>query len=172
MTIKLTDAERLILSNQHQILSYLDKENNAWHLRVADNLRHGHAPLYRNMLDTLQPELDQETTHFVFEILGLYQTLRDSYNRLENDGTIDDKQLVWPGFDGNHEPELLTFTRALVEDERYVELLGESPANSHSPSKAMYGRMLMAWRKLACPASPLTREQIKEILSAQYIGGM
>lgn len=43
MTIKLSDAERAILANQHDILSYLNTNEQDHHRQLAHNLRHGYA---------------------------------------------------------------------------------------------------------------------------------
>ncbi|WP_348700310.1 YfbU family protein [Duganella fentianensis] len=165
MDIKLTDAERLILANQYQILERLEGDES--YGRLAKNLRDGHEFLYREVLSWISPEMDKATTRFVLDALSLYQTLHSSWLRLGSPAEIKESDVQWPGFDGNNEGALYGFTSALAADRRYVEQLGEHGVNSHSEMESTYRKMIGKWKELGEPRSPLTIEQISEIIAAR-----
>ncbi|TNC78536.1 YfbU family protein [Janthinobacterium lividum] len=165
MDIKLTNAERLILANQFEILGHMheDKEK----IRMASHLRDGHEFLYRDLLGTVSPEMDKDTTEFVLDTLSMYRAMNHSLIELGIDTDIKKEDVEWPGFDGNNEGSLYFFTRALSSDGRFDELLGEDGVNSHSPMAYVYQQMLPIWKALGDSRHRLTAAQINEILAAR-----
>lgn len=171
MKFDITDKERLILANQYEILSKLDKNEGDYYARLAGNLRQGHAWLYNQAFDHLAPVLADEQASLVTTILGIYADMKNSYRDIkeETEG-IDESRLEFPGFDGNNESELLGFTGALLEDGRYVHLLGKTALNSHCAMEDTYSRMIGRWHELGEPRYPLSKEHIQSLLSAnRYI---
>lgn len=165
MNTKLTIAERLILANQFDILGHLhdDKEK----IRMAGHLRDGHEFLYRDLLGTVSPEMDENTTEFVLESLSMYRALNHSLIELGIGTDIKKEDVEWPGFDGNNEGSLYFFTRALSSDGRFDELLGEQGVNSHSPMAHVYRQMLPTWQAFGDSKYRLTAAQINEVLAAR-----
>jgi uncharacterized protein YfbU (UPF0304 family) len=163
--IKLTDTERLILANQYEILSELRKDED--YARMAKTLRNGHEWLYSQYFDYLSPNLPEHEVEHVLAILGIYGDLRDSYNKLSDKSGIEKHQVEFPGFDGNNEPELLSFARALRAHDRFAETLGEEAKNSHMPTTDVYQRMIARWRELGEPRYPYDKETILEIVAAR-----
>lgn len=162
--LNLTDAERLILANQYEILSHLTPDPSLSDL--ARNLRDGHKWLYQDSLQ-FKPELDAATQEHVLQIMDIYHLMNISYQKLADKTGIDAKGLHFPGFDGNNESDEYSFANALARSGRYNELLGDAGKNSHGATTEMYTRMIGAWRKLGEPKFPLTKEHIASILAAQ-----
>ena len=78
---------------------------------------------------------------------------------------ISDTQVKFPGFDGNNEPEFMSFVDALEKDNRYVDVIQAGNRNSHSAKVHVYERMIAKWQELGKPYT-LTKEQLIEILEA------
>jgi uncharacterized protein len=163
--MKLTDTERLILANQYEILAVLKSDDS--YARLAEQLRDGHEWLYQQSFDYFAPNMSQEKAEFVVTILGIYSEMRDSYEQLTDKSGIELHQVQFPGFDGNNEGDLLSFARALRQNERFIDTLPEHGKNSHMPTREMYGRIIAKWREMGEPHFPLTKEQILGLLDAK-----
>jgi uncharacterized protein YfbU (UPF0304 family) len=163
--LKITDTERLILANQYEILATLKEDDSYAHL--AEELRDGHEWLYQQHFDYLSPNMREEDSEFVVTILGIYSDLHDSYEQLSDKSGIEPRQVQFPGFDGNNEGELLSFSRALRKSARFIDTLPEHGKNSHMPTREIYGRMIAKWEELGKPRFPLSKEQISELLAAR-----
>lgn len=166
MGTKLTIAERLILANQFEILGHLQDAKE--HLLMAGHLRDGHEYLYRDLLGSVSPEMDEETSDFVLDVLSMYRAMQSSFKKLGSPASVKQDEIAWKGFDGNNEGELYSFTRALASDGRFDELLGEHGINSHMPMKRVYRGMVAVWRALGDSKYQLSAEQIRQIIQAKY----
>lgn len=166
--LELTDTERLILANQYEILSLL-RDGDESLARLAENLRDGHKWIYEEKLRISENLSDQDAEH-VLAILGIYSDLRDSYNELADKSGIEERTVTFPGFDGNNESELLSFSRALSANGNYQQTIGDTARNSHMPTRDIYSRMIGEWRRLGKPHYPYTKEQIVAILGARARG--
>lgn len=166
MDIQLTDAERVILANQYDILGHLDKSNQSDYALTAAALRDGHAYIYNQRFDWVSPVMDQEKEEFVLAILGLYSDLNNSLRHFGAGAGITAEDVAFPGFDGNNESDLYAFSCALAKSRRYNDLLGEDGKNSHSPTVDIYQRMLD--RSIEVSAHyPLNFDQARQILDAR-----
>jgi uncharacterized protein YfbU (UPF0304 family) len=166
MYIKLTDAERLILSNQYEILAHIKKDEH--YALLAETLRDGYELLYQEHFTKLSEVLSPEKVEHVMTILGIYGDMRDSFANLSDKSGIEEQLLVFPGFDGTNEIELLGFTQALLKHGGRFELtIGSTAKNSHMPTTDMYERMISKWKELGNPCYPYSKEQILSILEAQ-----
>lgn len=161
--INLTDVERLILANQYEILSIL-KEDDGYE-RLAEELRDGHEWLYSQSLEHVSSNMPAEEADYVITILGIYSDLRDSYEKLEDKSDIKSHQVEFPGFDGNNESDLLSFSKALRKHDRFTETLPEHGKNSHMPTTDIYRRMISKWNELGRPNYPYDKETILNILN-------
>lgn len=166
MDIQLTDAERVILANQYDILGRLDTSQREDCELTAAALRDGHAYIYNQRFDWVSPVLPKEEEQFVLAILALYDNLDNSVGNLGPNAGITAADVAWPGFDGNNERDLYSFARALARTGRYTEVLGENGVDSHSPTVAIYKRMLQRYIELGS-RQPLNVDQVKQILDAR-----
>ncbi|SDG83498.1 MULTISPECIES: YfbU family protein [unclassified Duganella] len=170
MDINFTDAERVILANQYDILGRLDESNRKDYERTAAALRDGHSYIYDQVFDWVSPVLAQEKQEFVLAVLNLYSNLNNSVRHYGPDAGIAKEDLAWPGFDGNNESDLYSFSCALAKSGRYPELLGEEGINSHSHTLDIYKRMLK--RSIEVNAHyPLNVDQAMQILDARRYPG-
>ncbi|WP_334666562.1 YfbU family protein [Streptomyces cyaneofuscatus] len=164
--MELTDAERLILSNQYQILAKLD--NDEHYALMAETLRRGYKWLYDEYLEqSLWPNVDDDKAEFVVDVLDLYSTLKASYSELEDKSGIEAREVKFPGFDGNNEGDLMGFANFLLKHGRFDDVLNKGGNNSHMPTVEIYRRMLQAWRDMGEPAYPYSKEQIRQLLDAR-----
>ena len=163
----LSETERLILSNQYEILAHLTKQQS--YSRLAANLRDGHRWIYEQPLQ-LSKDLPHQAADHVLTILEIYSALHSSYRVLTDKAGIDEHQLNFPGFDGNNESELLHFAQALSENGNYSDTIGKTALNSHQPTTAAYTRMIKEWRNLGEPDYPYSSDQITRILAARRDG--
>lgn len=165
MKIELTDKERLFLSNQHEILGYLNTNNSDYHFKLAEQLRDGHEWLYSQSFDSFSENLPSEHAELVLDILQVYELIGDAYSRLSDTSGISDTQVKFPGFDGNNETEFMGFVDALEKSHRFTDVIQNGHRNSHSAKVHVYERMIAKWESLGKPM-PLTKAQLIEILEA------
>lgn len=170
--LEISDAERLILANQYEILARLDRlqsghEHDSYSL-LASQLRDGYEWLYQQSLSYMADVLDERVVNHVLETLELFSTLKASYDRLADKSGIDEHHVTFLGFDGNNEAEMLGFAHALGQADRYNSVLDEGNCpNSHMPTYELYGRMIEQWKALGSPRFPLTKDHIQQIAAAR-----
>jgi uncharacterized protein YfbU (UPF0304 family) len=170
-TLELSNKDRLILANQYEILSMLDKDSGDYYAELAGNLRNGHPWLYRQALRmTLSENLPDEDAEHVLTILGIYSDLRASFKNLEDKSGLNAGDVVFPGFDGNNEVELLSFATALAKADRFTDTIGKHGCpNSHMPTTDRYKKMIERWLHLGKPRYPLSKDQINQILHGSTV---
>jgi uncharacterized protein len=161
MHIKLTDVERLILSNQYEILAALKKDE--YYERKAAQLRDGYEWLYGNF-EHVAPEMARSDAEYVLGVLGMFSDLTASYEKLADKSGIDARDVRFLGFDANNEGEFFGFAAALAAENRYSDTIGKHPKNSHMPTTDLYQRMLNKYRELGSPRYPISKDQIKQIV--------
>ena len=170
MDIQLSDAERVILATQYDILARLDIDQTKYHEAMAEALRNGHSGVYNQLFDWMSPVLAQDKQDLVFASLDLYVKLKNSSRNFGPGAGIAAKDLAWPGFDGNNESDLYAFSCALARAGKYKEQLGEEGINSHGPTVDIYKRMIQ--RSIELNAKfPLDLDQVKQILDARRYPG-
>ena len=163
--IELTDKERLFLANQYEILGLLKNED--YYTEMAQTLRDGHQWLYQQIFDSLCENLADNKVQHVLTILDIYSSMRDSFRELSDKSGIDEKALVFPGFDGNNESDLLSFAHNLIKHGRFSSTLGEHAQNSHHPTYDIYRRMIDCWDELGKPNYPYSKGTIQKILESR-----
>lgn len=164
--LKLTDTERLILANQYEIMSLLHEDKT--YLQLSKQLRNGHVWLYRQSFQYLSPVLPEGDAIFVLEIVGIYDQMLHSFQKLDDKSGLTEEDVRFPGFDGNdsYESSLLGFAEALAEDRRYADTLNvQRGANSHYQAVPGYQRVIERWRAMGSPRDyNLSKEQIQTLL--------
>ncbi|WP_045122204.1 YfbU family protein [Pseudomonas sp. GM30] len=109
---------------------------------------------------------------YVMDVLDLWQLLELRYadlteaERAELDLSAGD--VIFPGFDGNNESELLSIAHVLTEDlGKWAHFKGRIK-NSHMPTTDLYGRMLEELEKQREPYSfELTLDQFKAVVRSR-----
>ena len=141
--MKFTDAERVILANQYEILGKLNNEKT--YLDLAENLRDGHEWIYNQKI-SVSPIFTEEQSDFVVSILSLYEVIQDSFDALSDKGSLNEDSVKFPGFDGNNEGEYMRFFSALVENDQFAHV--KANKNSHMQKVSTYTNMLDKWESL------------------------
>jgi uncharacterized protein len=162
MRIKLTDAERLILSNQYEILGELNDDEGC--RRKAEQLRNGHEWLYGDF-QSVAPPMSSEDAEYVLEVLGMFSDLSASYDKLPDKSGIEAHDVRFVGFDGNNESEFYSFSAALTENGNFTDTIGKTAKNSHMPTTELYRRLLKKYRELGSPRYPIPKTQIAQIVA-------
>ncbi len=149
--MKLTRFERLLLRNQHEILSHLDPDNADYHEKMRDIFEHGFELEFQSKLEHVYGEddaLDANECHFVIQTMSLYDALQSSVEALGDGVEVDKEAVLFLGFDGNNEVQHMSYAEFLRErDGRFTHLrLGGEGMNSRKRMIPAYKRMLDAWR--------------------------
>lgn len=163
--LNLSDKERLFLATQYEILAVL--KDDADYALKAETLRRGHKSIYDEYFDFFSENLPDAQAQHVINILGIFGDMKASYQQLTDKTGIDEKDLVFPGFDGNNESELHSFAQSLLKHGRFEQTLGEHVRNSHMPTTDMYRRMIERWTDLGSPRYPYEKRVIQEIIAAR-----
>ena len=163
--VRLTDAEKLILANQFEILAALKPEQRNVHERVAAALREGDESIYGPHLQLVEPPDEDTALEAVMTILGLYDDLKFSYSQLEDPSGIDVTLLNFPGFHETQEADLLAFADA--QRGKFPAVIHRSGNSAKVAMSEKYRAMLRKWDDLGKPRSPFRQETINEILNAR-----
>lgn len=168
MEIKFTDAERLVLCHQLQILSLLDKKNAASYLQQLEVVEQGYELAYGWVLPRLSKAMPSKDSVEVLEILGMFETLKGTFDAQADKAGLDTHDFKFLGFDGNSEIEgrYLGFTAYLIEREGKFQDLKDTAErfNSHMPMLDTYRRMLAAWKQ-SPDQHNLTRDDLVRIVA-------
>ena len=160
----LTWTERMMLHNQFRILELLDPARAEEYQQKQEIVGKGYEPLYATLNENVSGEPPPKSVaQEVHEILELFSTLSSSAQRV---GFADGgRQIKFPGFDGNHEPDHYGYAVFLIEKQgKWPEHRAES-YNSHEPMRPKFLRMIEAWKKHR-RAPELDRDQLVEISRA------
>ena len=165
-----TPFERLNLYNQYTILEKLsilqdETEDAKDYALKARIIKEGFSYSYHECLEIIQDELPIEECKLVWDTLEMYSAILSSYKKIENPKVqIDD--IFFYGFDGNNEPDLLSYCEFILNDlNRYDELTadGRKNFNSHSHCRDKYREMICKWDEMKRPF-PLTEAQIINLI--------
>ncbi|WP_428773665.1 YfbU family protein [Vibrio sp.] len=150
--MEMTNAQRLILSNQYQLMSKLDPENAAKYQRLQTIVERGYA-LQMRELDKHFGSLSEAECREIIDIMEMYHAMQESHKMLsEQDGNqVDIRRLQFLGFDIATEAHLVHYVRFVVDSEGLYPQFDKSEHhyNSHTPMLEKYRRMLTTWRN--CP---------------------
>lgn len=166
----ISNVQRLILSNQYKIMTFLDPDNAERYRRYQTIIERGFG-LQMNELERDFTELSEETCRTIINIMEMYHALQISNSNLRDylkeKADIDERRLNFLGFDAATESRYLSYVRFLVNTEgRYTHFdSGSHGFNSQTPMWDKYQRMLAIWQ--ACPRQyHLCAVEIVQILNA------
>lgn len=166
--MNLNRVERLMLSNQYKILEALYPKEAKDYARRREAIERGYELNYDWDLDYIYDGNDvmtKEECQEVFKVLGLFSALKHSYEKLADKSGIDERDIKFPGFDGNNETKQMAYARYLVEKEqRYGDLKIGDAYNSHFPSLGRYRAMVEVWEGIE-DRYQLSKEEILRIVS-------
>ncbi|UXI01966.1 YfbU family protein [Photobacterium sp. TY1-4] len=166
--MEMTNAQRLILSNQYNLMAQMDPENAAKYRRLQTIVERGYG-LQMRELDKDFGCLSDEECRLVIDYMEMHHALQESYNMLDEgkQADIDPRRLQFLGFDAATESQLVHYVRFLTAEEGLYPQFdkAEHNFNSQVPMKDKYQRMLQTWRN--CPRQyHLSATEIQQILNA------
>ena len=167
--MKLTKVERLLLANQYHILSMLEIDRADEYDGLREALERGYESVYEDRIfRDIFDGLSIEECRFVQVAMGLYWVIQRSYEDLPDKSGIDERDIVFLGFDGNHETEYMAYARYVAEKEgRFPHLkIGSDRFNSHIPMVDRYRRQIALWKSMD-EKPEFTSEEITSILEAR-----
>ena len=166
--MKMTNAQRLILSNQYYLMSQMDPENSAKYKRQQLIVERGYE-LQMSELDKDFGHLSEEQCRQIIDIMEMYHAMQESNNLLEDSERkdVDQRRLNFLGFDIATESQLVNYVRFLTESEGLYPQFDKADHhfNAQMPMLDKYQRMLAVWRN--CPRQyHLCANELRQILSA------
>jgi uncharacterized protein len=169
--MSLTKTERWILTNQYKILERLDPDNAEEYRTMQEVLERGYEQEYEWKTPYLydgDSVMTEEKCLYVVNVLAMYDALQQSYQGLGNKGDIEERDVVFPGFDGNNEATYQGYAQFLRNrSSKFTDLrVRDKNLNSHMPTLQMYNRMQDVWAQLG-EGHELSADQIRAILDAR-----
>lgn len=164
--MEMSNAQRLILSNQYKMMTMLDPDNAERYHRLQTVIERGFG-LQMRELDREFGELSETTCRTIIDIMEMYHALQVSYGNMNDPQAIDGRRVQFLGFDAATEARYLSYVRFMVNTEgRYTHFdCGTHGFNSQTPMWDKYVRMLGIWR--ACPRQyHLSAVEINQVINA------
>ncbi|RQW63264.1 YfbU family protein [Vibrio viridaestus] len=150
--MEMTNAQRLILSNQYYLMSQLDPENSKKYKRLQTIVERGYELNMKEMNKDFGCLHDDECKE-ILDILEMYHAMQESHKNLpaEQQLNVDVRRLQFLGFDLSSEPQLVNYVRFLIDSEGMYNQFdrGDHYFNSQVPMLDKYQRMLKTWKN--CP---------------------
>ncbi|MCW4439682.1 YfbU family protein [Vibrio splendidus] len=166
--MEMTNAQRLILSNQYYLMSQMDPENSAKYQRLQTVVERG----YELQMRELNKEfgcLTEAECREVIDIMEMYHAMQESNKMLaeQERAEVDQRRLQFLGFDIASEAQSVHYVRFLVDSEGLYPQFDKADHhfNSQIPMLEKYRRMLTTWRN--CPRQyHLCATELSQIFSA------
>ncbi|MEZ8879093.1 YfbU family protein [Vibrio lentus] len=166
--MEMTNAQRLILSNQYYLMSQMDPENSAKYQRLQTVVERG----YELQMRELNKEfgcLTEAECREVIDIMEMYHAMQESNKMLaeQERAEVDQRRLQFLGFDIASEAQVVHHVRFLVDSEGLYPQFDKADHhfNSQMPMLEKYRRMLTTWRN--CPRQyHLCATELSQIFSA------
>lgn len=166
--MEMTNAQRLILSNQYYLMSQMDPENSAKYQRLQTIVERG----YELQMRELNKEfgcLTEAECREIIDIMEMYHAMQESNKMLGEDERkeVDQRRLQFLGFDIASEAQIVHYVRFLTDSEGLYPQFDKADHhfNSQMPMLEKYRRMLTTWRN--CPRQyHLCATELSQIFSA------
>lgn len=166
--MEMTNAQRLILSNQYYLMSQMDPENSAKYQRLQTIVERG----YELQMRELNKEfgcLTEAECREIIDIMEMYHAMQESNKMLaeQERAEVDQRRLQFLGFDIASEAQSVHYVRFLVDSEGLYPQFDKADHhfNSQMPMLEKYRRMLTTWRN--CPRQyHLCATELSQIFSA------
>ncbi|ASI90445.1 YfbU family protein [Vibrio mediterranei] len=166
--MEMTNAQRLILSNQYYLMAKLTPENAEKYKRLQTIVERGYELQMREINKEYGCLIEDECRE-VIDIMEMYHAMQESNKMLsgEERNDVDQRRLQFLGFDIATEAQLVNYVRFLIDSEGLYPQFdkGDHHFNSHVPMLEKYRRMLVTWRN--CPRQyHLSAAEFRQIFNA------
>ncbi|HEX2908142.1 MAG TPA: YfbU family protein [Phototrophicaceae bacterium] len=146
--MKLTRAERWILSNQFEILARLSGDMDYYH-KMKEVIDCGYELNYDWISDYVYDGdivMSEADCHEVIDTLAMFDSLQQSFEKLTDKTGIDPTSIKFEGYDGNNESKYGNYAQFLMErDGKFGEVLHREGFDSHFPMRSRYNQMRQRW---------------------------
>lgn len=123
MDLQPTLEQRLILINQYKILEKLYPEEAETYSQHREILEEGYTLHYNDLIQVISEDIPENLLREVLDILDMYRGLYFAVASREKSPEYKNKQIYFPGFDGNEEVKHLKYTLFFIfKLDRYDEL--------------------------------------------------
>jgi len=164
--MEMTNAQRLILSNQYKIMIMLDPDNAERYRRQQTIIERGYG-LQMGELDRDFGQLSEDVCRTIIDIMEMHHALQVSWGNLKDRQDIEERRLAFLGFDAATEARYLAYVRFMVFTEGRYTLFdsGTHGFNAQTKMWDKYLRMLAVWQ--SCPRQyHLSAVEITQIINA------
>lgn len=166
--MEMTNAQRLILSNQYSIMEKLEPENALKYKRLQTIVERGYELQMREQIKHYG-RIEENECRVIIDIMEMYHALQESNNMLTDaeKAHVDQRRLQFLGFDIATEHQAVNYVRFLVDSEGLYPQFDKADHyfNAQMPMLEKYKRMLLTWRN--CPRQyHLSATELTQIFSA------
>ena len=166
--MEMTNAQRLILSNQYYLMSQMDPENSAKYQRLQTIVERGYELQMRELNKEFGCVTEAECREII-DIMEMYHAMQESNKMLadEERKEVDQRRLQFLGFDIASEAQIVHYVRFLTDSEGLYPQFDKADHhfNSQMPMLDKYRRMLTTWRN--CPRQyHLCATELSQIFNA------
>ena len=113
--MEISKKDRVILRNQYQILSALNKDEADHYNELIEILENGYEIFYSRIDEWISDEMPIKEGKFVLDILDLYRAIEDLKRSSKDEKLNRHLHSYFAGFDGNNETEYMGFARFLID---------------------------------------------------------
>ncbi len=116
--MEMSNAQRLILSNQYKLMSQLDPENAEKYQRFQTIVERGYE-LQMRELNKDYGCITEALCKEIIDVMEMYHAMQESFRMLDTDEStqVDQRRLQFLGFDIASEAQLVHYVRFLTESE-------------------------------------------------------
>lgn len=166
--MEMTNAQRLILSNQYYLMAKLSPENKDKYERLQKIVERGYG-LQMRELDKEFGRISEAECREIIDIMEMYHAMQESHKMLDaaDQAQVDQRRLMFLGFDIATEAHIVNYVRFITETEGLYPQFDKADHhfNSQVPMLDKYRRMLTTWRN--CPRQyHLCATEITQIFNA------
>lgn len=111
--MEMTNAQRLILSNQYKMMTLLDPDNSECYRRLQTIVERGYG-LQMRELDHDFGALSEDVCRTIIDIMEMHHAMQVSWSNLKERQDIEERRLAFLGFDAATEARYLGYVRFMV----------------------------------------------------------
>jgi uncharacterized protein YfbU (UPF0304 family) len=171
--MELSKLERYYLSNQLRILEALYPNEADEHAVQREAVEQGYSFVYEMGMDHIldgDDAMTPEDSKEVWEVMDMFLSIDRTIQDLDLKALHEDYFTRFRGYDGNNESKFMGFAAFTVERLgrfAHLPIQEELYFNSHMPTRPIYERMLIEWRKLSYQHRfPMSIENLMRVLEA------
>ncbi|MBD1577898.1 MULTISPECIES: YfbU family protein [Vibrio] len=166
--MEMTNAQRLILSNQYSIMEQLEPANAEKYKRLQTIVERGYELQMRELIKHFGC-IEESQCREIIDIMEMYHALQESNNMLADTdkAQVDQRRLQFLGFDIATEHQAVNYVRFLVDSEGLYPQFDKADHyfNAQMPMTEKYRRMVITWRN--CPRQyHLSATELTQIFNA------